>query len=64
MQQLSGLDNASLFTERGNVYNHVGTLIVYDPSTAPGGGVRYKEILGHFAERLHLIRRGIHAGDE
>ncbi|MCP5148753.1 MAG: wax ester/triacylglycerol synthase family O-acyltransferase [Pseudomonadales bacterium] len=54
MQQLSGLDNASLFTERGNVYNHVGTLIVYDPSTAPGGGVRYKEILGHFAERLHL----------
>jgi WS/DGAT/MGAT family acyltransferase len=54
MQQLSGLDNASLFTERGNVFNHVGTLLVYDASTAPGGRVRYKEILGHFAERLHL----------
>jgi len=54
MQQLSGLDNASLFTERGNVFNHVGTLTVYDPRTAPGGRVRYKEILGHFAERLHL----------
>jgi WS/DGAT/MGAT family acyltransferase len=54
MQQLSGLDNASLFTERGNVYNHVGTLLVYDASTAPGGKVRYKDILRHFEERLHL----------
>ncbi|MFC1579044.1 wax ester/triacylglycerol synthase family O-acyltransferase [Pseudomonadota bacterium] len=54
MQQLSGLDNASLFTERGNVYNHVGTLLVYDVSAAPGGSVRYKDILRHFEERLHL----------
>ena len=54
MQQLSGLDNASLFTERCNVYNHVGTLLVYDVSAAPGGSVRYKDILRHFEERLHL----------
>lgn len=54
MKQLSGLDNASLVGEQGNVFNHVGTLLVYDVTTAPGGKVRYRDILGHFKERLHL----------
>ena len=54
MKQLSGLDNASLVGEQGNVFNHVGTLLVYDTTTAPDGKVRYKDILRHFEERLHL----------
>jgi WS/DGAT/MGAT family acyltransferase len=54
MEQLSGLDNASLVSEQGNVFNHVCTLLVYDVTTAPGGKVRYKDILQHFEERLHL----------
>ncbi len=54
MEQLSGLDNASLVSEQGNVFNHVCTLLVYDVTTAAGGKVRYKDILQHFEERLHL----------
>ena len=54
MEQLSGLDNASLVSEKGNVFSHVCTLLVYDVTTAPGAKVRYKDILQHFEERLHL----------
>ncbi len=52
MQQLSGADFVSLFAEKRNVYNHVGTLVVYDVTTAPDGRVRFKDILRHFGERL------------
>ena len=54
MEQLSGLDNASLVSETGNVFSHVCTLLVYDVTSAPAGKVRYKDILQHFEERLHL----------
>lgn len=54
MDQLSGADNISLLGERGNVYNHVGVLMIYDTTTAPGGSVRYKDILKHFEDRLYL----------
>ena len=54
MEQLSGADNVSLLGERGNVYNHVGILMIYDVSTAPGGQVRHKDILRHFERRLYL----------
>ncbi len=54
MQQLAGTDSYFLYTERGNVYNHVASLGIYDPSTAPGGKVRFKDILKYFGERLHL----------
>ena len=54
MQQLSGSDNLFLFSERNNVFNHVACLNIYDISTAPGGQVRYKDILKHFEERIHL----------
>jgi WS/DGAT/MGAT family acyltransferase len=52
MQQLSGIDSYFLYTERGNVYNHVASLGIYDPSTAPEGKVRFKDILRHFGQRL------------
>jgi WS/DGAT/MGAT family acyltransferase len=54
MQQLSGADDVSLFAERRNVHNHVGALLVYDVTTAPGGKVRFKDILRHFEDRLYL----------
>ena len=54
MQQLSGTDNVMLFAERRNNYNHVGALMVYDVSTAPGGRVRFRDVLKHFEDRLHL----------
>jgi WS/DGAT/MGAT family acyltransferase len=54
MEQLSGSDNFFLYTERGNVYNHVAALGIYDPSTAEGGKVRFKDILGYFSRRLDM----------
>ena len=54
MQQLSGTDHVSLFSERRNTYNHVATLCIYDVTTAPGGKVRVKDILQHFEQRLYL----------
>ncbi len=46
--------------ERGNVYLHVAGLAIYDPSTAPGGAVRFKDVLRFFAaqvSRQPLLRR-------
>ena len=53
MQQLSGTDTTFLTVEQGNHYSHVGALGLYDPATAPGGKVRFKDILGHFDVRMH-----------
>ncbi len=52
MEQLSGLDNFLLYDEQGNVYNHVAALGIYDPSTAPSGKTRFKDILHHFKSRM------------
>ena len=60
MEHLAGTDSYFLYTERGNVYNHVASLGIYDPSTAPGGKVRFKDILRYFSKRLDaspLFRR-------
>ena len=45
MRQLSGADSMFLQFERGNNFMHVASLAIYDPSTAPGGGVRFKDVL-------------------
>lgn len=52
MRQLSGADSMFLQFERGNNFTHVASLAIYDPSTAPGGGVRFKDVLRHFATRI------------
>ena len=52
MKLLSGTDNLFLHMEQGNQYMHVAGLGIYDPSTAPGGKVRFKQILDFFAKRL------------
>ncbi|MCI0516356.1 MAG: wax ester/triacylglycerol synthase family O-acyltransferase [Woeseiaceae bacterium] len=56
MQQLSGLDASFLYLETGNTPMHIGSLSIYDQSTAPGGRVTFKEILRFFEERLHKAR--------
>lgn len=55
MKQLSGSDNIFLVGERNNVFNHVASLAVYDVSTAPGGQVRFRDILRHFEERIYSV---------
>jgi hypothetical protein len=52
VKQLSGMDNMFLHLEHGNQYMHVAGLGIYDPSTAPGGFVRFKDILKFFESRL------------
>jgi WS/DGAT/MGAT family acyltransferase len=53
MKQLSGMDNLFLTLDKGNAHMHVAGLGIYDPSTAPGGHVRFKSILKFFAGRLN-----------
>jgi len=52
MKQLSGADAMFLQLEHGNNFMHVASLAIYDPSTAPGGKVRFKDVLRHFAARV------------
>ena len=54
MKQLSGMDNMFLHLEHGNQYMHVAGLGIYDPATAPGGKVRFKDILAFFEARLDV----------
>jgi WS/DGAT/MGAT family acyltransferase len=55
MRQLSGTDSLFLRLERGNQYMHVAGLGIYDPSTAPGGKVRFKDVLRFFEARLDAL---------
>ncbi len=54
MQQLTGMDTLFLTQESERAPLHIAPLLIYDPSTAPGGLVRFKDILRLFASRLHL----------
>ena len=40
MEQLSGLDAAFLYLDQKNSPMHIGSIAIYDPSTAPGKFVR------------------------
>ena len=54
MQQLNGLDSAFLFMETPNAPMHFGSVAIFDPSTAPGGVVRFKRIIQTLKDRAHL----------
>ena len=56
MQQLSGMDASFLYFETQNAPTHIGSLAIYDQSTAPGGLVTFKGILANVERRLHLAR--------
>ncbi|MEM7803695.1 MAG: wax ester/triacylglycerol synthase family O-acyltransferase [Pseudomonadota bacterium] len=53
MHQLTGLDASFLYLETTNTPMHIGSLCIYDQSTAPGGHVRFKDILSFYEQRLH-----------
>jgi len=57
MNQLSGSDTLFLSMETQRTPQHVGGLSIYDPCTAPGGSVRFKDILRSTEERLHLAKQ-------
>lgn len=56
MQQLSPQDAMYVYLETPNTPLQIGWLNIYDPETAPGGKVRFKAILDHVAQRLHMVR--------
>jgi diacylglycerol O-acyltransferase len=55
MRQLSSLDAQFLAVESPSTYGHVGSLAVYDPSTAPGGRLRIEDLCELTSSRMHLL---------
>ncbi|CAM3029355.1 diacylglycerol O-acyltransferase [Sphingomonas antarctica] len=56
MQQLSGQDASFVYLESPSTPMHIGSVGIYDPSTAPGGFVRFKDILRFIESRLSGAR--------
>jgi WS/DGAT/MGAT family acyltransferase len=56
MEQLSGLDSAFLYLETPRTPMHIGSIAIYDPSTAPNSFVRFKDILNFIDSRMHLAK--------
>ncbi len=52
-QQLSAQDAQFLYLQTDNTPTHVMAIYIYDPSTAPGGKVRFKDIVAHVEGRLN-----------
>ncbi|MCU1602238.1 MAG: acyltransferase [Frankiales bacterium] len=52
MRQLSWMDAAFVRLEGPAMPLHINPVMIYDPSTAPGGRVTFTGILGHLASRL------------
>ena len=63
MRQLSGNDARFLYSDNAHANSNVTLIQIYDPSTAPGGGVRFKSILAHIEGRLDrspILRQKLH----
>jgi len=54
MRQVGAQDAQFIYMESENNLAHVTMVVIYDPSTAPGGHVRFKDIIAHVASRQHL----------
>ncbi len=57
MQRLGPQDASFLYLETPSVHQHVGGLAVLDPSTAPGGSLRFDMLVEVISSRLHLVPR-------
>jgi WS/DGAT/MGAT family acyltransferase len=55
VRQLTSLDAQFLAVESARTYGHVGSLAIYDPSTAPGGELTVQDLCRMVSERLHLL---------
>ncbi len=63
MQQLSAQDAQFLYAQSANTLTHVMGIYIYDPSTAPGGTVRFKDIIGQIERRIDsspVFKRRLH----
>ncbi len=56
MEQLSAQDASFVYMETPHTPMHIGSVGIYDPSTAPGGFVRFKDILHFIDSRLQGAR--------
>ena len=54
MRQLRGDDAIFLYADTGHAKANITLVNIYDPSTAPGGRIRFKSLLRHIESRLHL----------
>jgi WS/DGAT/MGAT family acyltransferase len=52
MQQLNAHDAMFVHFDNEDWAAHGGMVAIYDPTTAPGGAVRFKDILAHLERRL------------
>lgn len=52
MQQLSAQDASFVYMETPHTPMHIGSVGIYDPSTAPDGFVRFKDVLRFIEQRL------------
>ena len=62
-EQLSAQDAQFLYMQSGQTLTHVMGINIYDPSTAPGGKVRFRDIVEHVRSRVHtspVFRRKLH----
>src|SRR5436190_9993204 len=55
MRQLSGMDASFVYLEAPRAPMHIGSVAIYDPSTAPDGKVTFKGILDHIQGRMPLV---------
>jgi diacylglycerol O-acyltransferase len=53
MMQLSSIEDFLLRVEDTSMPMHISSLTIYDPSTAPGGKVGFKDIMRYFNERCY-----------
>ena len=56
MEQLQGMDASFVALETPSSPMHIGSILIYDPSTAPGGFVRFKDILRFYEERMRFSK--------
>ncbi|WP_067681499.1 WS/DGAT/MGAT family O-acyltransferase [Tsuneonella dongtanensis] len=50
------MDASFVALETRNSPMHIGSILIYNPATAPGGFVRFKDILKFFESRMQLSR--------
>ncbi len=50
------MDASFVALETRNSPMHIGSLLIYNPQTAPGGFVRFKDILAFFESRMQLSK--------
>ena len=55
MRQLSEHDAAYIYSDSAHANSNLTLLHIYDQSTAPGGVVRFKQILAHVKSRLDKL---------